>query len=674
MARQISENQRKYILLHKHKKTAEELAKHLNIDAKSIQEIIDSEQQVQSASRIESADFNVSFHPALKYSLLIIGFLLLFVFGYMYRMRPVFIQDSFMLDYDYGFHLRMTEEVLKHGRMPDIDPLAWYPEGKPVRELLPPILYYLGAGFYKIYEHFSTGSVQDSIVLFYALLCSLTMIPVFMIVKVLEKKQYIAFIGAALAALMPAHLSRTLCTRYRYEGPGVIFLLINMFFFIKAIEENDKKKFYIYSITATIFMMLAIGTWRVSLLFPTLYCVTLVLLIILRRTDARFLGAFTIQSAGVVLCFIGYTFLRSQNYIFTFNAQLIIGLGIAAACTKWWKKSGFTPIEPLLLLIPVCMLIFIPMLNLASGYESFVKILTLKIKYSIQKFKVTGIENILFMNTAELTSVPPMRLFEWDMCSWSAVLIFYYPITLFFFRNKKEKTPLGEILIAVFFVTLVFLTVLFYRNKVLLALFVGIAGAISVNNTIEFFKQFSYRKVACLATILFAGVIVLATGLNTHRYIMKLHVQMRSYLDITLKKFAELNSEKLPSLCYWSYGYAVQAYVGCPTFLDGLLESPRVHERLVEKSTLLLQNDEYEFYKFCRKYDMHYFVVDKFASRTQLYVLYAELPYLSLFDPEGKPTEKGKETIRARLCFYPQTLNKFQLLYTNPRFNIYKIL
>ncbi len=680
-SRKVSHRQQKYIIDNYTEKTVQELAKHLNISQTDVQSVIDADKHHAKPTTHPASIKAIAFPRWLKYSLISLGMIALFIYGFYFRMYPSFKQDFYLLDYDYGFHLRMTEEILQNGRIAPVDNLAWYPDGKPVLDLLPIILYYLGAGFFLIYKHFSSGSVQDSIVLFYAILCSLTMVAVYFLVKVVEKKDYIAFIGAALAAVMPGHLVRTFCTRYRYEGPGVLFLLINLTLFIKALQTRSKKHFYIYSISSAFFMFLSVGTWRVSLLFPTLYCFAFFLLLFLKRTDWKFLGAFMIQAIGVTLCALLFRFLFSQNYIFAHNSLLVIGLGIVAALTKWWKKTDThtVKVDPATLLIPLAMILIIPLFQLSSGYESFVKILMFKIAFIFKKFAVTGIENILFLNTAELSSTKFWDMFKWDMCSWGAIFIFLYPISLIFFRAKREKMPTGEIILGVFFFTIFILTLLFYRNKVLLSIFVAIAGAISVNRTINFINRFSWHKLGISACLILTSVIIIGSAWQGGTYVTVVRVAMRPYLQETLLEFEKINSDRLPTLCYWSYGYAIQRYAHCPTYLDGLLESPLVHERLVEMSRLLLQDDETVFYDFCKKYGMEYFVVDADASRTQLYALYAEYPYglYYMYDRRTRseqPTPNGANIMRTKFSFNPQQLTKFKLVYNNARFRIYRIL
>ncbi len=675
MKRDISPRQKQYILDNISKKTPDEIAKHLNISVKNVNDLLNS-QPAESISPAEELPpmKTIKPHKFITYTLLILGFTALFAFGFVSRMYPHYSQKNYMLDYDYAFHLRMTQSVVDTGKVPELDKLAWYPEGKKVPELLPVILYYLGAGFHYIYNLFKESTAQESIVVFYGIFCSLTMLVVFFLLMTITGKKYISFIGASLAALMPAHLVRTLCTRYRYEGPGILFLLVNITFFIKALETKSNKKFYLYSILASIFMALSVGTWRISLLFPTLYCIVFILLLIMKRTDAKFLGAFSIQAGLLIFCFFYFRFLRSQNYIFSHNALLITGLAITASLTKWWKKKGIVKVDPVYLLMPFFMVAVIPIFHLSSGYESFLSVLVLKIRLAFYDFKITGIENILFLNTAELASIKPIKFFGWDICSFGAIFIILYPISLIFFRDKTKQVSIGEKIVSVFFFTIVLLSVLFYRNKVILSLFTAIVGAISVDRTISFFKKFHWRDKAIPIFLVGVCVITIGSGFKTNTYLKRLRVKMRPHLHSALLNFKRLNTKGEPSLSYWSYGYEIQTYVNAPSYLDGLLESKLVHERLVEMSRLYLKNSEEDFYNFCKKYGLKWFLVDKYSSRTKLYSMYAEYPYYALFDRSGRPTKRGKNTIRAKTTFNPRSLKKFKLLYSNKRFNIFKIL
>lgn len=677
--REITPRQKQFIIENKNTHTPEELARHLNLTVKEVNNVIDSyiEPEVEEEAVDIVPTFIKSDTAKIFVALLAITAMAFFYwFGFYFRMMPERKLDNIMLDYDYAFHLRMTESVLHTGAIPEMDEMAWYPEGKPVRQLLPVFLYYLGAGFHAVAQHITDFTVQDSIIWFYGLFCPLIIFPIFMLLRHITRRNDIALIGAGLAALMPANLVRTLCTRYRYEGPGVIFLFINMYFFMKAVETKSRSRFYIYTITSTFFMMLSIGTWRVSLLFPTVYCIVFLILFLLRRTNAHFLGAFSFQSLGVVLCSLFYTFLRSQNYIFSHNALLITGLGIVAALTKWWqhdRDDAYVKVKPKLLLIPLAMVAIIPLFHLSTGYESFLNVLVLKIRFMVKKFRVTGISNILFMNTAELSSVSPLDFFKWDLCSWAAVFIAYYPVSLFFLKRKDEKLSFGELLISVFFFIVLFLSLLFYRNKVLLAPFTALVGGLSIWRTFNFLRRVKFHNPIAIGIYIATVIVLVGTGLNTANYISKLRVSMRAHLQDALINLDKINAQRLPVLSYWSYGYVVQTYAQSPTYLDGLLESPLVHERLVEVSNLLLQNDEEKFYNFCKDHGLGVMFVDKYNSRTQLYALYAEKNYFQYFDQQGRPTDFGKDTIRSRSIYNPNSLKHFKLAYYNPRFNIYFI-
>ncbi len=672
--KQLSENQKKYVIENYKKQSLNSIAKQLGVNVKYIEKIISDYEAIEKTADIQpdlsKKDSSFVLNKYLKFALILAGLILLFYFGYYWRMYPIYQYPNTMLDYDYAFHLRMTEEVLKTGHVPAIDKMSWYPEGKPIPENLPVVLYYLGAGFYKIYHVFSDGSVQRSVELFYAILCAMTMIPIYFILRRITGKDYISFIGAALAAVMPGNLVRTLATRYRYEGPGVFFLLFNIYFFIKAMDEKDDKKCYIYSIISAFFMLLSVGTWRISLLFPTLYSIIFLLIVFLKRADRNIVIPFSFLFGGLAISFLGFDFLSSQRYIFSHNGMLITGLAISTLLTKWWNKEKNFKFDPFYLMVPFILVLFIPMLHLSTGYESFIKVLLLKLGIG----QITGIENILFINTAELSSVPLKDIFKWDMCSWGGIFIFLYPLSILIFRNKKDKISIGELIIAVFFFSIFFLTLMFYRNKVLLSIFVALAGAISVDRTINFLKNSPLRNMAIAALMVLCTTLIVGSGWKTGVYMTKLRLDLRPHLEDALIKLEKLNPDRLPVISYWSYGYVIQTYAQSATFLDGLLESKLVHKRLVEMSQLLLQNDEEKFYQYCKNLGMGIYFVDKYVSRTQLYALYAEYNYPALFQQNGIPTELGKSTIRARSIYLPETLKRFKLLYSNQRFNIYKIL
>ncbi|RMF90180.1 MAG: hypothetical protein D6733_04505, partial [Methanobacteriota archaeon] len=108
---------------------------------------------------------------------------------------------------DCWFHYRMVNYILDLGYIPKIDPLAYYPTGRPVWKVDILGLPYFIAYTYKLVR-FTGMTVMDYMVAFPAIFTSLAAVPLYLLAKeLLDEKT--GLLSALLWQIIPSTLTRT---------------------------------------------------------------------------------------------------------------------------------------------------------------------------------------------------------------------------------------------------------------------------------------------------------------------------------------------------------------------------------------------------------------------------------------------------------------------------------
>jgi dolichyl-diphosphooligosaccharide--protein glycosyltransferase len=162
---------------------------------------------------------------------------------------------------DTWFHYRMVNYILDTGSIPKIDPLAYYPTGRPVYETdllgLPNFIAYT----FKMIR-FTGITVMDYMVAFPAIFTSLAAIPLYLLTKeILNSKT--GLLAALLWQIIPSTLTRTHAGFVDKESLASIYIFIWLWLFVRSIRtfELNKRRTFLTPILAGIFMGFSEWTW-----------------------------------------------------------------------------------------------------------------------------------------------------------------------------------------------------------------------------------------------------------------------------------------------------------------------------------------------------------------------------------------------------------------------------
>jgi dolichyl-diphosphooligosaccharide--protein glycosyltransferase len=162
---------------------------------------------------------------------------------------------------DTWFHFRMVNYILDLGYVPEIDPLAYYPTGRPVWKLD-----LLGLPFFIAYTYKIVGitgiTLMDYMVAFPAIFTSLAAIPLYLLTKELLNRKA-GLLAALFWQIIPSTLTRTHAGFVDKETLASVYIFLWLWLFIKSIKsvEMRDQKTLLTPILSGIFMGLSAWTW-----------------------------------------------------------------------------------------------------------------------------------------------------------------------------------------------------------------------------------------------------------------------------------------------------------------------------------------------------------------------------------------------------------------------------
>lgn len=541
--------------------------------------------------------------------------LLILAVGVYLRILPLYNTNGRVhFKYDQALHMRMVLEVFENGRIPAIDYLTLYPEGRNISKELPTLLYYSGAYFNKLAGVFKKGVTPlDSVVYFCAIIGALIAIPVYFISLALLGDRRYALLAALLSAIFLPYLVRTLCYLLRYDGMGSLLLLASVSFLIASLRQKQPYKNIIYSILSGFMLISAIATWRMSLVVFLLIIAGAILTMALRCSTINVL-----RSYGIII---------------------LMGL------------SSF---------------LFIPYLASGGshGYSGILHMAFLKLTNVFVGNNAEGF-NQLLLDIEELQSLPLLALLGKERFSLAGLFPFLYIGYILkqggFFKTDKNSAAIN-IIFTFFVLTLFGLTILFRRFQVLLSPLIAISTTGVLQNSVYNFKNIKIKtRIMHLVIFLIASITCLQMSFTAHAYARHLGSVFDGPTLESLKWINGSTPKNSPILTYWTDGYAVQLYTGRPTIMDGLLEDRKNQERIMEAGKAMYSTDEIELYNLCKKYSAKYILLP--ANQIRGYALTV-----------APTASKDPNAVLFKLLNSPEKSNYFILRNRNEKYLIYERL
>ncbi|MCR4368736.1 MAG: glycosyltransferase family 39 protein [archaeon] len=209
-----------------------------------------------------------AFVASRKKELFFIFLIFLLAFG----IRGHLMIYDLMFEFDTYFHARLAQYVLETATIPLVDPLAYYQV--PGGATLPtsgPFFWVFTAAIFKIFTFwmpFSKAAWITAVKLFPAIFGALISVAMYFLGKEMYGKKAGATM-AIFAAVVPAFVYRTMAGQFEEDSLGFLWLVVGLYFFVKAVKNAEFNKDTITnSLIAALMFSLMAWTWQMFIIIP----------------------------------------------------------------------------------------------------------------------------------------------------------------------------------------------------------------------------------------------------------------------------------------------------------------------------------------------------------------------------------------------------------------------
>jgi len=244
---------------------------------------------------------------------------LIYILAFITRLFSVLRYESMIHEFDPYFNYRTTLYLTEHGFSEFwnwFDSDSWYPLGRIVGGTLYPGLMLTAAGLYKIL-HFLRFAVhiREVCVLTAPFFASNTTIVAYFFGKEIWDSGA-GIVAAALIAICPGYISRSVAGSYDNEGVAIFALLLTFYLFVKAVNTGSLS-WALASAFGYFYMVSAWGGYVFIINLVPLY--VLVLLVIGRYSLKLYVAYNCMYVLGMLLAmqirFVGFQHVQSGEHM-----------------------------------------------------------------------------------------------------------------------------------------------------------------------------------------------------------------------------------------------------------------------------------------------------------------------------------------------------------------------
>ncbi|MDD5496106.1 MAG: hypothetical protein PHP46_03275, partial [Candidatus Omnitrophica bacterium] len=384
------------------------------------------------------------FDKLMYHTAIVTALCAIIVFGWQLRMIPLLNNPILELQRDSDFHYRICIELLTTGKIPSIDKLSIYPIGKKIFEECPPIFYYATVAFHHLAAFLlKIRDLKANIFSFNSLCGALMAVPVFLTTFSITRRNYLALIAAFASVTLPLGITRSYANFYRPEVLGSVLFLMSFSFLIRAINAGKPVRAAAEIILSSVFLVLAIGTWRMNILFFVILSFAMLLTVILLKERKNLCVFYLALSAGYLSSCSLFPYLQAHKYIFSVSSFFIISTALFMLLYLWFLKVRkiSLPIFSKTIAAILCIVIGLSISFFLIKYDPFASLENTS--FSVVKLVIAEWFNNPDILTAEdriikfAGETPPMQISDfverWGY-SWAIILLLLY-----FYANYLTK-------------------------------------------------------------------------------------------------------------------------------------------------------------------------------------------------------------------------------------------
>ncbi|MEM2588567.1 MAG: STT3 domain-containing protein [Candidatus Bathyarchaeia archaeon] len=418
----------------------------------------------------------------LTFAALVLILLIAFVarlFPMRWEIDPATGKSTLLLsEFDPYFQYRFTEYIFKNGFIawawpnPWIDYQRWYPQGYNVARGAYPGLPLTAAFLYKIVSMLGVGiDLMSFCSLFPAIMGMLACLAIYFLGKDIGGKP-VGLLAALFLALHPSYIQRTSLGFFDDETVGILALIVFVFLFLRAIEEdrpiNSTLK---YAVASGAILGYFCASWGAAYYPIGLTALFAFVLLVMKRYTQRLLLAYSITFGLGLFIAINVPYL-SPNYLLSTVIVAVAGVFsllflaeiVNALPTQKWK------ILALIVFLALIVVGFVILWRLGH-----VQAITGKFLSVVNPF--TRAESPLYESVAE------HRISAWGSIYYDlGVEIFFFVVSLFFvFGNLNNK----NLFLLLFGLTSLYFACSMVRLLVLMAPAFSLLASVGVNGLLK---------------------------------------------------------------------------------------------------------------------------------------------------------------------------------------------
>jgi asparagine N-glycosylation enzyme membrane subunit Stt3 len=595
--------------------------------------------------------------------------------GLALRLAPLASGAGGDLVADAAFHMRMIEEVLARGRVPALDLLCEAPEGRATSAMLPTGLYHAVATLHVALAPIDHRDARFHALLFTALAGALAVLPVFFAARAVFARPGAAAIAALLAAVIPAHLHRTYAYWLRYDALGTLLSITHVALMLAALAAPGRRRAAWLAALASLALLGAVSCWRVALVFPFAELGFALLWAACRGATREVREPFTILIGLSAALFPIVPWLRAQSFLLS-GAWLTVLAGAAALWLPWLAPArGRWPARAALLSLALGAGWGLARLfPRTDAYAATFALVPAKLAVAFGAHPELPPIVALELGIQELASLSPLGLLGPGALSWLAPWFVATPFLIAWAAGGGIRRRLGTLaaapaLFTALCLAMTLVTLLFERNKVLLAPLVAIAcGGLAAALT----DGARDRRAARGALVILLGVCAVVTTFHA----VMLATSRRRALAPGLEGALEYLRDRTPAgaivMSPWEHGYEVQSYAGRATAMDGLIESAENQRRIAAFADAAMMQAPDSLAALCRRHRAGWLLV---PPSTHLYALavVARAPFLAKLLPGTPLTRAEADRVLVQMMVLGRDYPGFEKVFERAGYRVYRV-
>lgn len=235
------------------------------------------------------------------------------------RLFSVLRFESVIHEFDPYFNYRTTRFLTEEGFYQFhnwFDDRAWYPLGRIIGGTIYPGLMVTSATLYNIMQFFNiTINIRNVCVFLAPFFSSLTTIVTYLLTKEL-KNEGAGLVAAAMIAIVPGYISRSVAGSYDNEGIAIFCMLLTYYFWIKAVNTGT----ILWATMTALAYFYMVSSWGGYVFLINLIPLHVLALMLLGRFSARVYVAYsTLYCVGTILSmqisFVGFQPVQSSEHM-----------------------------------------------------------------------------------------------------------------------------------------------------------------------------------------------------------------------------------------------------------------------------------------------------------------------------------------------------------------------